>query len=117
MKLESVSNKTDIFNEKDVGIKKFDNRWAKFVIGSDYLIKTDKLNCGIVEYFNDRVSEYHEHDEEEVIYIIRGSGKICIGDKTHNVKKGDFISIPKNVTHSAYSDYKKRLKLLFMFLK
>ncbi|MCK5107507.1 MAG: cupin domain-containing protein [Nanoarchaeota archaeon] len=42
----------------------------------------------------------HKHEKtEEVYFIVKGKGKIKIGDKVCDVKDGDVIPIPKNEYH------------------
>jgi mannose-6-phosphate isomerase-like protein (cupin superfamily) len=45
--------------------------------------------------------EPHSHnDHEEVYYIIRGIGKIKIGNEEARFRDGDIIYIPENTEHS-----------------
>jgi mannose-6-phosphate isomerase-like protein (cupin superfamily) len=49
--------------------------------------------------------EPHSHrDHEEVYYIIRGIGKIKIGNEEARFRDGDIIYIPENTTHSITND-------------
>ncbi|UCG60346.1 MAG: cupin domain-containing protein [Candidatus Zixiibacteriota bacterium] len=41
----------------------------------------------------------HQHDFEHVVYAVFGSGKLIIGDETHDLEKGDFAFVPPNATH------------------
>ncbi|TGL58220.1 cupin domain-containing protein [Leptospira ognonensis] len=71
---------------------------------SDMLAKFDKL---------------HYHTDEEVRYIIDGSGVfgfIIEGEKFEvHVATGDFISIPQNTNHWFTLDEKKRIKAVRYF--
>jgi mannose-6-phosphate isomerase-like protein (cupin superfamily) len=43
----------------------------------------------------------HKHLKmEEIYYIIKGKGKIKIGEKVFEIKPGDIVPIPKKVYHS-----------------
>jgi mannose-6-phosphate isomerase-like protein (cupin superfamily) len=49
--------------------------------------------------------EPHIHeDHEEVYYVIRGSGKIKIGNEEARFRDGDIIYIPENAKHSITND-------------
>ena len=43
----------------------------------------------------------HKHLKmEEVYYVVRGKGKIKIGEEVSEIKSGDIIPIPKDVYHN-----------------
>jgi quercetin dioxygenase-like cupin family protein len=42
---------------------------------------------------------HHEHDWEHVNYIMKGRGKLIIGDNIHEVVEGDFAFVPPNTMH------------------
>ncbi len=41
----------------------------------------------------------HSHAPEQVYVIVRGTGKMHVGDEAQEVRPGDLIYIPSNVTH------------------
>lgn len=41
----------------------------------------------------------HRHDWEHVNYIIRGKGRLCIGNELHELGEGDFAFVPANSEH------------------
>lgn len=42
---------------------------------------------------------HHQHDWEHVNYIIKGKGKLAIGENTFEVSAGDFAYVPPNAKH------------------
>jgi quercetin dioxygenase-like cupin family protein len=54
--------------------------------------------------------EEHTHDEEEIIFIIEGSGTLTYENKTITLKNGTALHIPSGVAHGV--DYNKPSKLL-----
>ncbi len=42
----------------------------------------------------------HFHEYQETMIITKGSCTLCVGDKTIDLKEGDFIFINKNVKHA-----------------
>ena len=52
-------------------------------------------------------TEYHRHrGEEEFIYILSGRGIAAIGDKTFEVKPGDFMGFPPDsLAHSMHNPF------------
>ena len=41
----------------------------------------------------------HQHFPEQVYVIIKGKGRMRVGDEEQEVVKGDLVYIPSNVTH------------------
>ncbi len=44
-------------------------------------------------------SPRHSHDWEHVNYVIKGSGKLRLGNNINDLKKGSFAFVPPNVEH------------------
>jgi quercetin dioxygenase-like cupin family protein len=42
----------------------------------------------------------HVHKYQETVIITKGKCKVCVADKTYEMKAGDFIFIDSNVKHS-----------------
>ncbi len=43
--------------------------------------------------------EFHSHEQDEVVYILRGSGKYLLEDGEIRYKAGDFCFMPKGAIH------------------
>lgn len=58
----------------------------------------------------------HKHGhEDEVIFILRGSGQFTLGDKAYEVKEGSAAFVPKGVWHGLKNTGKETLQMLFSF--
>ena len=58
--------------------------------------------------------EPHKHPTmEEHFYFIEGKGKYSIGTVTYNIKKGSYISIPADITHSLETIGNDILKFIY----
>lgn len=44
-------------------------------------------------------SIWHSHQEIELVYVIEGSGTLCIGDRIQTVQPGTIIWIPSSIPH------------------
>lgn len=47
---------------------------------------------------------HHKHKYSETLFIIKGTGKVCINGITKEVNKGDFIFINSNIPHQIRND-------------
>ena len=62
---------------------------------------------------NKRKSKSHKHEKmEEIYYIVKGAGKMKIGESTYDVTEGHMIPIPKNVFHSLTKTSTEPVELL-----
>ncbi len=106
--------KNTIFDIKDIAPKIFDDRWVKFAFGPQGYIDSKSLNLGIVHFSKDKISLNHSHDVEEALYVLSGKGQIKIADRIEDIKKGDFIFIPKETDHQIISR-EIPVRILFIF--
>ena len=55
----------------------------------------------------------HKHgDDEEIYFVIEGSGSMTIGAETHSVQAGDLIVNPRRGTHGMRNTSGHRIRLL-----
>ena len=104
-----------IFNEKDIKKKIFDDRWVKFAFGSEGIIKTESLNMGITEFSKEKTSLAHKHAVDEALYIISGRGSVEVDGETHSIKTGDYIYVPRGSSHTIITDKNSKLRIFFVF--
>ncbi|MCK5567028.1 MAG: cupin domain-containing protein [Actinomycetia bacterium] len=104
-----------VFNEKDIKKKVFDDRWVKFAFGPAGMVKTEKLNMGITQFSEEMTSLAHKHDVDEALYILSGKGSVRVGNKIYNIRAGDFIHVPRGSDHTMITDPKCKLKIFFVF--
>ena len=60
-----------------------------------------------------REAKLHYHNKtHEYYYVVEGKGKVRLGDKVVELKKGDFLHIPPKVLHKAFSRRKFRVLII-----
>ena len=65
------------------------------------ILSENLLEAELVCYEPGQGTRTHFHtDQEEIYYIIEGSGSITIGDETTDVTAGDFVYSPADTPHS-----------------
>jgi len=63
-------------------------------------------------------NKFHQHEEIQVSYIVKGEGALLVGDTINHYKKGDILVIGSNLPHVFKSETianKKSLMLSFFF--
>jgi quercetin dioxygenase-like cupin family protein len=64
----------------------------------------------------DRVRPAHSHPNgEEVIYIIRGSGRVLVGGEVRVVKEGTAVLFPRGVVHMLHNTGADEMKVVCFF--
>jgi len=46
----------------------------------------------------------HQHDTEEVVVVLRGTGRACIGDREIRFQAGDTLILPAGQVHQIFHD-------------
>ena len=54
----------------------------------------------------------HAHDWEHINYIMKGRGKLRLGDEVHELKEKDFAVVPSNVEHQFENPYDTELEFI-----
>lgn len=74
---------------------------------------SDLFSVAIEEFSPEGSSPAHYHTKaEEYQVILEGTGKLVIGNQTKIVTKGDFVKIPKGMSHQTFNeDLHQTLKL------
>jgi mannose-6-phosphate isomerase-like protein (cupin superfamily) len=63
-------------------------------------LDTDDNSTSFIIWVKQSVKSHKHETHSEVIYVVEGTGKMTIGEKTYEIKKGDSFRIPKNTYHS-----------------
>ena len=80
-------------------------------------IKSNKMAFGIAELPPKSKMAPHKHiDEEEIIFIYEGFGKLYVGDDiTREVEPGTVIVAPRGVNHNIENESKNIMKWVWVF--
>lgn len=72
----------------------------------------DTLVTSFIIFIKDEVKVHYHDEHSEHVYILEGSGVMTLGKRSFNVKKGDFIFIPMQQSHSLKVTSPKPMKVL-----
>ena len=81
-------------------------------------IRSNSLSFGLVELLPETKIEFHKHtEEEELIFIIEGHGKVQLEDGDPEViKPGTTAVFPKNTNHFIENESKNVMKWCYCFI-
>lgn len=60
------------------------------------------------------VGRHYHLETEEIYYILRGAGRMTVGDEVRDVAAGDAIFIPRNHTHTLENTGQEPMTLLLV---
>ena len=63
------------------------------------ILNTHSMEVGVINLKKNQKDTQQPHESDEIYYVISGNGKIVINENEHDVKPGNIIYIPKNVSH------------------
>lgn len=59
--------------------------------------------------------DWHNHEDiEEVMYVLKGSGKVCDRDGEYSYAAGDVFVFPANVEHKIVNDSSEEHEFIFI---
>lgn len=86
-------------------------------IGSKVLVsldETETVAIGRISLTNGEATEPACHeDEEEIFVILKGKGKITVGDEKQEIEAGSIIYIPRNYLHYIHCTSEEKLEYLY----
>lgn len=91
-------------------------RLTKNIAGGVSPIQTENFSLGFVELEpKGGQVPWHNHPEEEVYFIIEGTGEMCIGNELKEMVGGQAVSIPSNEFHQLTNIGENPLKMIYCY--
>jgi mannose-6-phosphate isomerase-like protein (cupin superfamily) len=58
---------------------------------------------------------WHNQDQEEVYFVVEGTGEICLGEERQEIKAGQAVCIPPGLFHQLTNTGDKPLVMLYVY--
>jgi len=58
---------------------------------------------------------WHNHEQEEVYFVLDGTGEICIGEERQAIQAGQAVYIPSNAFHQLTNVGDQPLKMIYCY--
>ena len=100
-------------HEDDVAQDDYSDRWSKDLVGSEDICTTSGFNMGVAEYHTEEFGPLQVHDDQEVLYVVRGEGQVRVGDSVHYVKPGTGVYVPPNTEHATRRTGDEPVKVVY----
>ena len=103
-------------HETDVNEISMPGRLMRWVVSPDGIPAKDCSACVIEVAPGDKVRPAHSHPHgEEVIYIIRGEGRVLVGGEVSPVRAGSVVLFPRGVVHMLHNSGSEEMKVVCFF--
>jgi len=91
-------------------------RTLKVLLGPKLQPVSDGLGMGMVILPPGQTSSAHTHEkEQEVWYIISGTGKVRVGDEIEELRPDTIVVAPPGVEHQLINDGPEDIKAIWIF--
>ncbi len=62
-----------------------------------------------------KTHDWHDHEQDEVMYIVRGSGKYLLKDGEMAYQAGNFVFMPRKTSHKNVVTSQEDVKIIAIF--
>jgi quercetin dioxygenase-like cupin family protein len=105
-----------VLHENDGTEVDLPGRHLRWVVSRESLQATSCSACVIRVAPGERVRPAHSHPNgEEVIYIIRGSGRVLVAGEVAPVRPGSTVLFPRGAVHMLHNTSTEEMKVVCFF--
>ncbi len=91
-------------------------RRTQNLVGGASPIQAKNFSIGMVTLApNGGQVPWHNQEQEEVYFILEGSGEMCLGEERQSVKMGQAVYIPPGVFHQMTNTGSEPMKMMYCY--
>ena len=103
-------------HESDIEELDLPGRHLRWVVSAEGLQAESCSACVIRVAPGDKVRPAHSHPQgEEVIYIIRGEGRVLVAGEVSSVRAGSVVLFPRGAVHMLHNTGTEEMKVVCFF--
>ena len=103
-------------HESDAAELELTGRALRWVVSPDTLLASHCSACVIRVAPGEKVRPAHSHPNgEEVIYIIRGTGRVLVAGEVQAVREGSTVLFPQGAVHMLHNTGSDEMKVVCFF--
>jgi len=105
-----------VIHETDVEELDLPGRHLRWIVSPDGIPAESCSACVIRVAPGDKVRPAHSHPHgEEVIYIIRGEGRVLVAGEVSPVRTGSVVLFPRGAVHMLHNTGSEEMKVVCFF--
>ena len=78
------------------------------------IFETESMTVEMGRHEAGTAAPKNPHNEDELYYIVSGTGKVRVGDDVHAVESGDLVHVEPGVEHDFF-DIEEEIQVLIVF--
>lgn len=91
-------------------------RRTKNLVGGASPVSCDNFSMGLVELEpNGGQVPWHNQEQEEIYFVLSGTGEMCLGKERHPITSGQLVHIPANEFHQLTNVGDSPLTMLYCY--
>ena len=91
-------------------------RWTRNVVGGASPIQAKNFAMGFVVLEpNGGQVPWHNQEQEEIYFVVEGTGEMCLGEERRTVTSGQAAYIPSGVFHQLTNMGDTPLKMIYVY--
>lgn len=91
-------------------------RVTKNLVGGDAPIQAENFCLGVATLApNGGQVPWHNHEQEEVYFVLKGEGEMCVGQERAIIREGQAVSIPSGAYHQLTNVSDEPLQMLYCY--
>ncbi|HXK59218.1 MAG TPA: cupin domain-containing protein [Acidobacteriota bacterium] len=91
-------------------------RWTQNLVGGVSPIQAKSFSIGLVTLEpNGGQVPWHNQEQEEVYFILEGSGEMCLGEERQTLSAGQAVYIPSGVYHQLTNTGSQVMKMIYCY--
>ena len=119
--MESFSEREEAMNDKvviisDCDVPMMNVQWGKtkILVGPGSEAQAPQFMMKITEYMPSHAHDWHDHPQDEVIFVLSGRGLTETAEGKREIVPGDMVYVPANVKHATYNTHVEPLRAIII---
>lgn len=105
-----------VIHETEIAELDLPGRRLRWIVGDEGLQAAHCSTCVIRVAPGEKVRPAHSHPQgEEVIYIIRGAGRVMVSGEVAQVREGSVVLFPQGAVHMLHNTGSEEMKVVCFF--
>lgn len=91
-------------------------RWTRNLVGGASPIQAENFSMGLVILEpNGGQVPWHNQEQEEIYFIVEGSGEVCVGEERGPISSGQAVYLPPGVFHQLTNTGATPMTMLYCY--
>jgi quercetin dioxygenase-like cupin family protein len=109
-----MNDKVVVVAECDVPMTDVEWGRTKVLVGKGAEAEAPLFMMKITEYMPGHAHDWHDHPQDEVIFVLSGRGVTELSDGKREIVPGDMVFVPAGVRHATHNSHAEPLRAIII---